>query len=317
MCDTFRVQSTAKRSVPWILSLALASSLVSTVVSAVASAAPTTGEILAATTAADWRPLNLDDTVYLELATGRVVIELAPTFAPLHVANIKTLVKSGYFNGLAVVRVQDNYVVQWADPDGARAVPAGVGLVAAEFDVSSAAVPDFTPIGDGDVYAPVVGFSNGFPAARDPKRRRTWLAHCYGMVGVGRDEAPESSGTELYAVIGHAPRHLDRNVALVGRVVSGIEHLSSLPRGSAAMGFYAKGEVPVPIRAMELASEVAPAERTNLEILRTDTPRFAALVESRRNRPESWFVSKAGHIDLCNIPIPVRPVPPAPAAESR
>jgi len=298
MCDTFHVQSTAKRSVPWILSLALAASTV--------AAAPTASEILAASTAADWRPLNLDDTVYLELATGRVVIELAPTFAPLHVANIKALVKAGYFNGLAVVRVQDNYVVQWADPDGARAVPPGIGLVAAEFDVSSAAVPDFTPFGDGDVYAPVVGFANGLPAARDPKRHRTWLAHCYGMVGVGRADTPESSGTELYAVIGHAPRHLDRNVALVGRVVSGIEHLSSLPRGSGEMGFYAKGEAPVPIRAMELASEVAPAERTNLQIFRTDTPRFAALIESRRNRPEGWFVNKAGHIDLCNVPIPVR-----------
>lgn len=253
----------------------------------------------------------------MELATGRVVIELAPAFAPLHVRNIKALVKSGYFDGLAIVRVQDNYVVQWADPDGTRPVPAGIARVAAEFDVSSASVAGFTPLVDGDVYAPEVGFVNGFPVARDPKRHRTWLAHCYGMVGVGRDDDTQSSGTELYAVIGHAPRHLDRNVTLVGRVVSGIEHLSSLPRGSAEMGFYAKGEAPVPIRAMELASDVAPAERTNLEIFRTDTPRFAALIESRRNRPESWFAAKAGHIDLCNVPLPVRALPSGQTAQSR
>jgi peptidylprolyl isomerase len=284
---------------------------------ATAAAAPTAGEILAESTAADWRPLSLDDTIYLELATGRVVIELAPTFAPLHVANIKALVKAGYFNGLAVVRVQDNYVVQWADPDGSRPLPAGIGRVAAEFDVGSDSVPGFTPLGDGDIYAPAVGFANGFPVARDPKRRRTWLAHCYGMVGVGRDDDTQSSGAELYAVIGHAPRHLDRNVTLVGRVVSGVEHLSSLPRGSAEMGFYAKGETPVAIRAMELAGDVAPAERTNLEIFRTDTPRFAALIESRRYRPESWFVTKPGRIDLCNVPIPVRALSATETTQSR
>ncbi len=91
---------------------------------------------------------------------------------------------------------------------------------------------------DGDVYAPEVGFSGGFPAARSSALRRTWLAHCYGMVGVGRDlDVRSGSGAEMYVVIGHAPRHLDRNVALVGRVVQGVELLSSLPRGSADMGF--------------------------------------------------------------------------------
>jgi len=308
MCDTFHMHSSAKRSVPWVLSLALATAAAPALPTA--PAAPTASEILAASTAADWRPLDLDDTVYLELATGRVVIELAPAFAPLHVRNIKALVKAGYFNGLAIVRVQDNYVVQWADPEGTRPLPAEIGRVAAEFDVSSAAVTDFTRFTGGDIYAPEVGFANGFPVARDPKRGRTWLAHCYAMVGVGRDDDTQSSGSELYAVIGHAPRHLDRNVTLVGRVVAGIEHLSSLPRGSAEMGFYAKGEAPVPVRAMELASDVAPAQRTNLEIFRTDTPRFAALIEARRDRPESWFVNKPGHIDLCNVPIPVRAIPP-------
>ena len=111
-------------------------------------------------------------------------------------------------------------------------MPADIGRVAAEFDVSSAAVADFTRFTGGDIYAPEVGFANGFPVARDPKRGRTWLAHCYAMVGVGRDDDTQSSGTELYAVIGHAPRHLDRNVTLVGRVVAGIEHLSSLPSPS-------------------------------------------------------------------------------------
>jgi peptidylprolyl isomerase len=275
---------------------------------AAAPATPTMAELLAGSSERDWRPLDPEQTLYLELATGRVVIELAPQFAPLHVANIKTLVHAGYFNGLAIVRVQDNYVVQWADPNEKepRPVPPDVHNVAAEFDSPTRTQTPFTRLADGDVYAPMVGFSDGFPVARDPKLKLTWLVHCYGMVGVGRDNDPESNGTELYAVIGHSPRHLDRNVALVGRVVKGMELLSSLPRGSGEIGFYAKNETPVPIRAITLASDLPPGERAHLEIIRTDARLFTQLIEARRNRPEAWFLHKAAHIEVCNVPIPVR-----------
>lgn len=78
----------------------------------------------------------------------------------------------------------------------------------------------FTRLPDGDVYAPEVGFSGGFPVARDPQSGRMWLVHGYGMVGSGRDNAADSGGgTELFAVIRHAPRHLDRNDTLIGRIV--------------------------------------------------------------------------------------------------
>jgi peptidylprolyl isomerase len=278
---------------------------------AAAAAAPSMAQLLAGSTAADWRALDPQNTLYLELASGRVVIELAPAFAPLHVANIRALAHAGYFNGLSIIRVQDNYVVQWGDPEGSRPLPPGVQKVAAEFDSALDAHAEFTRLPDGDVYAPLVGFANGFPAARDPQLGRTWLLHCYGMVGVGRDDDTASTGAELYTVIGHAPRHLDRNVALVGRVVWGIDELSSLPRGSDAMGFYAKSQSTVPIRAIELAADVAPALRSNLEVLRTDSALFARVIEARRDRPEEWFKVKAGHIDVCNVPIPVRAVPSA------
>jgi peptidylprolyl isomerase len=128
------------------------------------------------------------------------------------------------------------------------------------------------------------------------------------MVGVGRDLDVESgSGAEMYVVIGHSPRHLDRNVALVGRVVKGMELLSSLPRGSMEMGFYAKNETPLPIKSIRIEADVPLPERTPLEVLRTDTPTFAALIESRRNRPEEFFKVKSERIEVCNVPIPVRP----------
>jgi peptidylprolyl isomerase len=165
----------------------------------------------------------------------------------------------------------------------------------------------FTSLPDRDGYAPQVGFVDSFPAARDGASGRAWLAHCYGAVGVGRDTDPASGvGSELYAVIGHAPRQLDRNVTVVGRVRQGIEWLASLPRGSAEMGFYDKPAERTPIATIRLASEVPASARTRLEVLRSDSATFTALVEARRNRRDTWYQTPAGYIDLCNVPLPVR-----------
>jgi peptidylprolyl isomerase len=268
-------------------------------------------EVLAASQPSDWRKLDPDNSMYLDFAAGRVIIELAPEFAPRHVANIKTLLKQHYFDGLAILRVHDNYVVQWGDPDSgekdkARAFGEARKSVAAEFSQPIAKQP-FTPLPDGDVYAPQVGWSQGFPVARDPKAGQTWLAHCYGMVGAGRDSAADSgSGAELYVVLGHSPRHLDRNVTLVGRVVQGMELLAALPRGSGALGFYEKPEQRIPLKQVRLGSELPEAERSKLELLRTDTPTFTALVETRRNRHDDWYLHQAGKVELCNVALPVR-----------
>ena len=277
-----------------------------------ASAAPgrTMSDVLAATTPADWRSLDPESTLYLQLPTGRVVIELAPAFVPEHVANLRTLVRQQYFDGLSVTRSQDNFVVQWGDPEGKRPLGAAKQKLAAEFTVRASPALPFVPIPDRDGYAPEVGFSQGFPAGRDVARGEAWLAHCYGMVGAGRsNELDSGNGTELYVVTGQAPRQLDRNIALVGRVVKGIELLSVLPRGTGALGFYEKPEQYVPITSVRLASDVPSAERENLEVMRTDTASFAALVESRRNRRDDFYVVPAGHVDLCNVPLVVRPRP--------
>jgi peptidylprolyl isomerase len=282
--------------------------------------APTMAGILAASKPGDWRPLDPENTLYAEFAKGRVVIELAPLFAPRHVANVKALAREHYYDGLAIVRAQDNYVVQWADPDAekpelARKIQHAQRTLPAEFERRLDPKLPFTRLPDGDVYAREAGFIGGFPVARDKRSGKMWLVHSYGMVGAGRDNAVDSGGgTELYVVIGQAPRHLDRNVTLLGRVVQGMELLSALPRGTGPMGFYEKAEQRVPIKAIRVASDVPAAERSTLEVMRTDTPAFLELIESRRNRREDWFHTQAGHIELSNVPIPVRSkeIPAAP-----
>ncbi len=102
------------------------------------------------------------------------------------------------------------------------------------------------------------------------------------MVGVGRDDSAGSAGTEMYAVNGHAPRQFHRNVAPVGRVLQGIELLSSLPRVSGEMGFYVKFEPQVPIVSMRLAPDVPEASRAPLEVLRTGSEAFRKITVQRR-----------------------------------
>jgi peptidylprolyl isomerase len=277
----------------------------------------TMADVLGATTASDWRTPELADLLYLDLEAGRVVIELAPAFAPAHVANIRKLARQKYWDGLAIVRVQENYVVQWGDPesgnaDRARELGAAERQLPAEFTVAASAVA-FTRLPDGDVYAPQVGWSNGFPVARESAADgdQAWLAHCYAAVGAGRENAADSSnGSELYVVTGHSPRHLDRNITLVGRVLTGMEVLGGLPRGRGPMGFFEDAAQRIAIRSIRLGSDVPEAERVPLQVMRTDTPAFERLVESRRNRREEWFVHPVGKVELCNVPVPVRQPPP-------
>jgi peptidylprolyl isomerase len=94
-------------------------------------------------------------------------------------------------------------------------------------------------------------------------------------------------------------------------VLLGMERLTSLPRGTAPLGFYERPEQRLLIQRMRVAADVPPPERTELELLRSDTATFAAVVEARRNRREKWFHRPAGHIELCNVPMVVRLKTPA------
>ena len=278
----------------------------------------TAKEIIDAAPASAWRTLDAANTLYMDLPAGRVVIELAPGFAPQHVANIKAMAKGGFWDGLTIYRAQDNFVVQFGDPDGddkakAKPFPAGTkDKLPAEF-TRKAANARFDKLPDVDGWAPQIGFVDGFPAARDPKAGKAWMTHCYGILGAGRNNAPDSSvGAELYVVIGQAPRALDRQLSSVGRVVKGMDLLSAIPRGPDPMGMYAKPEQRASIISIKLASDVPATQRTPLQLLRTDSQAFIDATEARRNRVDDFYSIPAGHIDLCNVPLPVR-VPPAPA----
>ena len=267
---------------------------------------PTSAEVIAAAPAEAWRPIPAENLLRMELADGgAVIIELAPWFAPRHIENVRELVRQKWFDGHSIVRVRDNYVAQWGGPRDDREAPKGIVVnPPAEYDRPLKGVA-FTPLPFVDSYAARVGFVDTWPAAADSKN--VWLTHCYGTVAVGRANAPDTgSGIELYAVIGHAPRHLDRNLAVIGRVLEGMEILSALPRGAPPQGNYQPAQFVRIARIQGFAAGDADAPR--FEVLRSDSPTFTRYLTTRANRFDQFFVKPAGGVDICNVQIPTRRV---------
>ncbi|HEX4847905.1 MAG TPA: peptidylprolyl isomerase [Novosphingobium sp.] len=308
-------------------------------------------EIVARAPKTEWMAIAQSDLLVMDLSPDakgkprRVVIQLMPApFSQGWIGNIRKLAAARFWDGTSINRVQDNYVVQWGDPEAedkarAKALPAGLASVPqSEYQFRSeevgsimmerarawkvAATPNVlqrtiegevidlqdlrnNPAGIPDPYAPFAGIHHGWPLATDGTNN--WPVHCYGMVGVGRDMPPSTgTGAELYTVIGHAPRHLDRNIALVGRVIEGIEHLSSLPRGHGDLGFYdlAQGDQRVTIQSIRIGTEVN--DLPAYEYLSTESASFAAYADARANRRDAFFIRPAGGADICNVPVPVR-----------
>ena len=297
-------------------------------------------EIVAAAPAADWRRITDDDLLVMTLAPDtagrarRVVIQLMPApFSQGWVRNIRKLAAAHWYDGVSVNRVQDNYVTQWGDATEKKALPAGLETMPESGYSSSvetaARIRSVVQLPRrmimADAYAGYAFLLDGWPVASEnvsdtpaynaatgkqlPPRseQETWPVHCYGMVGVGRDVSPNTgTGAELYTVIGHAPRHLDRNIALVGRLIEGIEHLSSLPRGTEGLGFYKTPAERTPVVSIRLATELPVAERPRFEYLSTESASFARYADARANRKDAFFIRPAGGVDVCNVTVPVR-----------
>jgi peptidylprolyl isomerase len=270
--------------------------------------APDPTKVVQEAPAEAWRRIDPADLLVIDLKEGgRVVIELAPDFAPVHIANVRAFARAGWWNGAAIYRVQDNYVSQWGNGDSKTELPAGiVRQPPAEYYRDLAGL-QVRPLGFPDSYAPMVGHANGWPVGYDPEQGRAWLTHCYSYVGVGRDLAPDTgTGGELYAVIGHAPRHLDLNIAVIGRVVDGMALLSARPRGTEALGFYKEPAQHIAIARARLAADIPAAERPAYEAMRSDSQAFSQFVTGRANRGGDFFQRPAGGVDICNAQVPVR-----------
>ena len=271
-----------------------------------ADAELTQGDVLAATTPADWVRPAPENTIYMEVPQGLIVIAMTPDLAPVHVEQVRTLLREGYYDGLHFYRVIEGFVAQGGDQAGAKDKGTAREIMPHEFEEP---IPDglsFTPLGNEDGYAPEVGYINGFPAGIDRERGSVWLAHCAGAFAFGREEGMDTASTEFYITL-QPQRYLDRNLTVFGRVIWGMDVVQSITRGRPGNSDIIQDRDDwTPILRARLASDVPDAERLPLEMLDTNSQAFGDLIAARRNRSEDFFYVQHDYIGLCQMPLPVR-----------
>ena len=267
-----------------------------------------------------WNPADLENTVYLQLEEGTVVIELNSTFAPKTVKRFKELLEEQFYRSLSFYRVIDGFVAQGGDESDIDG-QAAANTIKAEFEIAWPLKPEdkeeakdwqpmaWTLVQKEDMFAPYTGFINGFPAARDEKKAgKAWLTHCPGSIAMARNEDPHSGSTDFYIVIGQAPRYLDRNLTIFGRVIWGMDIVQRIKRGPALdNGIIQEDLERTWIKRMQLASSLEESEQLDIYVADTNSKGFKAMLKKRRNRSEKFFHHQPPKVlDICQVPIPSR-----------
>jgi peptidylprolyl isomerase len=132
-----------------------------------------------------------ENTLYLDLAAGRVVIQMRPDLAPKHVARIKELAREGFYDGIIFHRVIAGFMAQTGDPTG-------------------------TGRGGSDKPNLPAEFSDQ-PFVR-------------GTVGMARTSDPNSANSQFFIMFAPAP-HLNGQYTVWGQVVDGMQYVDQLARG--------------------------------------------------------------------------------------
>ncbi len=267
-----------------------------------------------------WNTLDPENTVYLQMQEGTVVILLNPDFAPKTVKRFKELLEEQFYRGLSFYRVIDGFVAQGGDESDIDGSEAGKTLKA-EFEINWPLKPEdkeeakdwlpmsWTPVQEDDLFAPYTGFIDGFPAARDEKKAgKAWLTHCPGTVAMARNDGPNSGRTDFYIVIGQAPRYLDRNLTVFGRVVWGMDVVQRIKRGPTLKNGIIKNDLDRTwIKRMRLASSLEEDERLDVWMADTNSKGFINMLKERRNRRNKFFHHKPPKVlDICQVPVPAR-----------
>jgi peptidylprolyl isomerase len=251
-----------------------------------------------------WRELNPENTVFVEMPAGLVIIELNPAFAPETVKQFKQLAGDRFYDGLSFYRVIDGFVAQGGDGSDLGEL-SNVPLIDAEFEIDWNEEFSYMHVQSPDMFAPETGFIDGFSVARDPSRNKVWLTHCPGIVAMARNDDPDSSRTDFYIVIGQAPRYLDRNMNIFGRVVYGMDVVQQIKRGPAQDNGIIQDEAESSrISKMQLLAEIPEEDRLKVYVMDTSNKGFKKLLKGRLNRKQKFFHNKPPTVlDVCQVPI--------------
>ncbi|MEM8770933.1 MAG: peptidylprolyl isomerase [Pseudomonadota bacterium] len=263
---------------------------------------PSPQEIIESAPADAWRAVDIEDTIYMQLPAGNVIIEVRPDFAPGHAERVTELASEGFYNGLNFHRVIEGFVAQGGDPKGDGTGGSELPDLEAEFTLDTSDTNEFAEVGR-DRIAPRVGYVNGLPVGAQPEPLRTftteskvalWPLHCPGVMSMARSSDPNSANSQFFVMIGDARLSLDRRYTVWGSIVDGFEATRRIARGEPP-------NRPTPIMRMRRGVDVPPTERRKVEMLRTDSETFLRYLKRRGDVDESGYVK-----DICDIKIPVK-----------
>ena len=182
-----------------------------------------------------WRKPKPENLLYIELETGRIIIELAPQFAPGHVTNIKLLAKEGFYNNASFYRVINGFVAQGGVGKNKRIPNKGKIAIVAELNKSIDDQFKYMEISGPDGYAEYTGFKSGFPINLSSDKDQVWITHCTGIFAMARGNDVDSGGTEFYITLNNQ-RHLDNNATVFGNVLYGMHLAQRLQRSTSLAG---------------------------------------------------------------------------------
>lgn len=273
--------------------------------------------------APEWRAVDPENLILLELATGTTYIELFPEAAPAHAAQVRQLVRDGFYDGEAFYRVIEGHVAQAGREFEQEIADIPTLPFEAERTISA---EGFTPHGNPDMFTPEPGHRYGFAVGR--RDGQEWLLNCPGALGMARDTPPDSGSTEIFIPL-QPRRYLDRNYTIFGRVIAGMDHIHRLPRVDPATEEEAAalyGDDPELayqlsqwrrskldanlITSAKIAADVPEDERPVFEVMNTDSAEWAALKESKRDYSaiEAFVSTPPRVLDICTLPVPARRV---------
>jgi peptidylprolyl isomerase len=254
-----------------------------------------------------WREIDPENIVVMSLPHGELVIELNPLFAPKTIHQFKRLVQSRFYDGLSFYRVIDGFVAQGGDGSDLGEI-SEVPLIDAEFEIQWSEDIPYISAQKPDMFAAETGFIDGFAAARDEKSEYLWLTHCPGVIAMARNEDKDSSRTDFYIVLGQAPRYLDRNLTVFGRVIEGMDKVQGIKRGPVSnAGVFVDETASTRIRSMKLGIEIPEEQRLRTYVMDTGSDAFGELMEDRRNRKHPFFHHRPPKVlDVCQVPVATR-----------
>jgi len=250
----------------------------------------------------EWRTVPPENLMVIETTKGRILVELAPEVAPLHVERMRLLARNGFFDNLTWHRVIDLFMAQTGDPLGTGDGQSAYPDLKAEFTFRRGADLPFSP-----VAAPagaVLGFVHSLPIQTQPDSYMAttadhmvhgWGVYCPGVAGMARDDNPDSANSQFFLMRQPYPS-LDKRYTVWGAVVSGLDVVRSLKTGAEGSGLVTD---PDRMTTVRIAADLPEADRPSVQVLDTASPRFRALVDLTR-------ASKGADFSVCDIVLPVQ-----------